>query len=72
MPAVKAVTKPVAEPIDATAGAELVHEPPVVVLDHKAVEPIHKGVVPVMVWATCVPTVMVTLPHPADQHPEAL
>ena len=50
LPAEIPVTKPVDEFIVATAVAELLHNPPLVVDDHVAEAPGHKGVVPVMVW----------------------
>ncbi len=49
VPALMAVTRPVAAPTVATAGVALVQVPPGVVLVQTAVAPIHKGVVPVIV-----------------------
>jgi hypothetical protein len=49
VPALIPVTNPVANPTVATPGVALVHVPPGVVLVQTAVDPIHKGVVPVIV-----------------------
>ena len=52
VPAVTPVTTPVPEPTVATAGVPLVQVPPPVVLVQVWFDPIHIGVVPVIVWAT--------------------
>ena len=59
VPAAIPVIKPVAASIVALAGVALDHVPPAVVLVHVVVNPIHNGVVPVMVWATGAFTVTV-------------
>ena len=51
VPAETPVTNPVASTV-ATDGVALVQVPPVVVPVQVAVEPMHNGVVPVIVWAT--------------------
>ena len=66
MPADTPVTNPVASTV-ATDGVALVQVPPVVVLVQVAVEPMHNGVVPVIVWAIGAVIVIVfvaVLTHP--------
>jgi hypothetical protein len=49
VPAVIPVNTPVAAPTVTTAGLELVHVPPTVVLVHVSEDPIHIGSFPVIV-----------------------
>jgi len=67
VPAEIPVTVPFDDPTVATVVAELVQEPPVVVLVHVWDEPIHIGVVPVMVCA--VGAVIVTVFVAVFTHP---
>jgi len=62
VPAETPVTIPVDAPTVATAVAPDDQVPPVVVLVHVWDEPIHIGVVPVIVWAIGLPIVTEVLP----------
>ena len=59
VPAAMPVTRPVDGSTVALAGVALDQLPPAVVLDQVSVDPIHKGVVPLMVWAIGAVTVTV-------------
>jgi len=59
VPAETPVTTPFDDPTVATAGASLVHVPPEVVLVQVCDDPIHTGVIPVMVCTKGAVTVTV-------------
>lgn len=56
------MTTPVEELTEAITGDELFQIPPLVVLDHVAVDPTQRRSMPVIVWATGALTVTVLVP----------
>jgi len=67
VPGLTPVTIPLEEPAVAIDATELAQAPPVVVLVHTAFEPLHIGVIPLIVWA--IGAVTVTIFVPVFTHP---